>query len=68
LFGNEGGAVVIYDDVEVGYIEVICALLGTIMIGGLLSAWHLRWHPKLIGAALGALLGFALIEAVPLFT
>jgi hypothetical protein len=27
-----------------------------------------RWHPKLLGAALGALLGFMLIEAVPMFT
>jgi hypothetical protein len=27
-----------------------------------------RWHPKLLGAAVGVLLGFALIEAVPIFT
>jgi hypothetical protein len=27
-----------------------------------------RWHPKLVGAAIGALLGIALIEAVPLIT
>jgi hypothetical protein len=44
-------------------------LLGVILIGALLTALHLdRWHPKLIGAALGALLGLALIEAVPILT
>lgn len=57
------------NDFEIGYLLVIFALLGIILIGSLLDALHLgRWHPRLIGAALGALLGFALIEAVPLFT
>ncbi|MFM0322590.1 hypothetical protein [Caballeronia glebae] len=54
---------------EIGYLVVVFALLGVILIGALLTALHLdRWHPKLIGAALGALLGLALIEAVPILT
>ncbi|AUT76792.1 hypothetical protein [Paraburkholderia hospita] len=60
---------VIDSDFEVGYLVVVFALLGVILIGGLLSAAHLeRCHPKLIGAVLGALLGVAVIEVVPLFT
>jgi hypothetical protein len=56
-------------DVEIGYLLVAFALLGVILIGGLLTVLHLdRWHPRLVGAAIGALLGFALIEAVPMFT
>jgi hypothetical protein len=59
----------INSDFEMGYLIVVCALLGVIFIGALLAAVHLdRWHPKLIGAAIGALLGFVLIEAVPLIT
>jgi uncharacterized membrane protein len=43
----------------------VIAFLGVIIIGALLTTIHLdRWHPKLIGAIVGALMGFALIEAV----
>jgi hypothetical protein len=60
---------VIGSEFEVGYLLVAFALLGIILIGGLLDSMHLgKLHPRLVGAALGALLGFALIEAVPLFT
>jgi UDP-N-acetylmuramyl pentapeptide phosphotransferase/UDP-N-acetylglucosamine-1-phosphate transferase len=60
---------VIANDFEISYLLVAFALLGIILIGGLLDALHLRkLHPRLLGATLGALLGFALIEAVPLFT
>jgi hypothetical protein len=61
--------VIINNDFEIGYLLVAFALLGIILIGSLFSMLHLeRWHPRLIGAALGALLGFVLIEAVPMFT
>ncbi|CAE6805145.1 hypothetical protein R69927_01361 [Paraburkholderia domus] len=60
---------VIGNDFEISYLVGAFALLGVILIGSLLEALHLeRWHPRLLGATLGALLGFALIEAVPLFT
>ncbi|OAJ52822.1 hypothetical protein A6V36_36650 [Paraburkholderia ginsengiterrae] len=60
---------VINNDFEIGYLLIAFALLGTILLGELLGKlrWQ-RWHPKLVGAAVGALLGFALIEAVPMFT
>lgn len=54
---------------EIGYLIGVFALLGVILIGTFLSALHLdRWHPKLISAIIGALLGFALIEAVSVIT
>lgn len=60
---------VINNDFEFSYLVIAFMLLGIILLGGLLDALHLRrWHPKLIGAALGALLGFALVEAIPMFT
>lgn len=56
-------------DFEVVFLVVIFALLGVILIGALLTALHLdRWHPKLVAAALGALIGVAVIEALPLMT
>ncbi|SAK46304.1 membrane protein [Caballeronia catudaia] len=59
----------INNEFEIGYLVVVFALLGVVLIGALLTALHLdRWHPKLIGATLGALLGLALIEAVPMLT
>lgn len=66
---HEGGIVVINNDFEIGYLLVAFALLGIILISNLFSLLHLdRWHPRLVGAAVGALLGFVLIEAVPMFT
>ena len=60
---------VIASDFEISYLLVAFALLGIILIGGLLDTLHLqKIHPRLVGATLGVLLGFALIEAVPLFT
>ena len=59
----------INNDFEIGYLVIAFALLGVIAIGALLTALHLeRWHPKLVGAAIGALLGIALIEAMPMLT
>jgi hypothetical protein len=60
---------VIADDFEISYLLVAFALLGVILIGSLLDTLHLqKLHPRLVGATLGALLGFALVDAVPLFT
>ncbi|BFG78081.1 hypothetical protein PTKU46_61140 [Paraburkholderia terrae] len=60
---------IIGNDIEIGFQLVTFALLGIILIGTLLDTLHLqKLHPRLIGAAIGALVGFALIEAVPLLT
>lgn len=54
---------------EITYVLVAFALLGAILIGALITALHLeRWHPRLVGAAIGALLGFVLVEALPMLT
>ncbi|KAG8155027.1 hypothetical protein [Burkholderia catarinensis] len=56
-------------DFEIGYLVIALALPGVILSGALLTALHReRWHPKVVGAALGALLGIALIEAMPMLT
>ncbi|OLL32215.1 hypothetical protein BTH42_07110 [Burkholderia sp. SRS-W-2-2016] len=60
---------VINNDLEISYLLLAFALLGIILIGGLLDRMHMqKWHPRLVGATVGMLVGFALIEAVPLFT
>ena len=60
---------IIGNDFEIGFLLVIFALLGIILIGTLLDTLHLqRLHPRLFGAAVGVLVGFALIEAVPMLT
>jgi hypothetical protein len=60
---------VIDNDFEIGYLLIAFALLGAILVGTLLNSLQLqRWHPKLLGATVGALLGFVLIETVPMFT
>lgn len=60
---------VINSDFEISYLLIAFALLGAILVGNLLDMLQLqRWHPKLLGATAGALLGFALIEAMPMFT
>ncbi|HGL6716118.1 hypothetical protein NTJ56_31260 [Burkholderia contaminans] len=59
---------IINSDFEMGYLVIASTLLGLVLFGALLTALHLRWHPRLVGAALGALLGIALIEAIPMLT
>ncbi|AOJ41181.1 hypothetical protein FCJ61_02830 [Burkholderia metallica] len=60
---------VINSDFETGFLVVLFTLLGVILFGALLTKLHLgRWHPKLIGAAIGALIGILLVEAVPMLT
>lgn len=54
-------------DFEFSFMIITFALLGTVLIDSLFASIGLkRWHPKLLGATLGALLGFAMIEAVPM--
>jgi uncharacterized membrane protein YeaQ/YmgE (transglycosylase-associated protein family) len=62
------GTMIISDTFEITYITIAFALLGAILIGALLTALHLKrkYHPNLIGAILGALLCFAIIEAMPM--
>lgn len=52
---------------EVSYMALAFAALGAIVIGALLAVMHVkrRYHPNLIGALLGALLCFLLLEALP---
>jgi hypothetical protein len=52
---------------EISYLVLASAALGAILIGGLLAVMHVRrkYHPNLIGALLGALLCFLLLEALP---
>jgi hypothetical protein len=58
---------VINSTLEIGLVVAEFALMGLIIIGALLGALHLdRWHPKLIGAAIGAVIGIVLIETVPM--
>jgi hypothetical protein len=63
----EGGIMIINSDFEFGFMIITFALLGAILIGSLPTSKGLeRWHPRLLGATVGALLGFVLIEAVPM--
>ncbi|EEE01333.1 hypothetical protein [Burkholderia multivorans] len=52
------------------YVMIAFAILGAAAIGGLLAAMRAkyRYHPNLIGALLGALMCFLLIEALPALT
>jgi hypothetical protein len=60
---------IIASNFQNAFFVALFALLGVVLIGSLLTALHLnRWHPNLISAVIGAMLGFALIEAVPLLT
>ncbi|EKS71985.1 MULTISPECIES: hypothetical protein [Caballeronia] len=59
----------INNDFEIGYVIAVFSLLGIIFVGALFARLHLeRWHPRIVGAVLGALIGFALIEAVPIIS
>ncbi|KAB0637379.1 hypothetical protein [Burkholderia latens] len=55
---------------ELSYVMIAFAVVGAILIGALLAAMHMKhkYHPNLIGAMIGALLCFLLIEALPALT
>ncbi|PMS15193.1 hypothetical protein C0Z18_28150 [Trinickia dabaoshanensis] len=57
----------IHSTLEISYGTLVFAALGAILIGALLTVMHVkrRYHPNLIGALLGALLCFLLLEALP---
>ncbi|SMF98155.1 MULTISPECIES: hypothetical protein [Burkholderia] len=61
---------IISSPIEISSVILAFAALGAIVIGGLLTAMHLKhkYHPNLIGAMIGALLCFLLIEALPALT
>ena len=55
---------------ELSYMTIAFAVVGAIVIGGLLATMHMKhkYQPNLIGARIGALLCFLLIEALPALT
>ena len=55
---------------EISFVLMAFVALGAILIGGLLASMHMRhqYHPNLIGALIGALLCFLLLEALPAIT
>ncbi|WP_133647693.1 hypothetical protein [Paraburkholderia flava] len=55
---------------EISFVMLAFTGLGAILVGGLLTAMHLRhqYHPNLIGALIGAMLCFLLLEALPALT
>ncbi|RDK04444.1 hypothetical protein [Paraburkholderia lacunae] len=61
---------IIHDTVEISYAMIAFTCLGLVLIGGLLVAMRLRhrYHPNLIGALIGAMLCFLLLEALPALT
>ncbi|MBW0448967.1 hypothetical protein EN871_13090 [bacterium M00.F.Ca.ET.228.01.1.1] len=61
---------IVHSGVMNSYVMVTFALLGVLLIGGLLIAMRLRhkYHPNLIGALIGGLLCFLLLEALPALT
>ncbi|AYQ86124.1 MULTISPECIES: hypothetical protein [Burkholderia] len=52
---------------ELSTVILVFAVMGAVAIGALLATMHRRrkYHPNLIGALIGALLCFLLIEALP---
>lgn len=61
---------VISETFGVTYVMIAVTCLGAVLVGGLLTAMHLRhqYHPNLIGALIGALLCFLVLEALPALT
>lgn len=58
---------VINSTFEISYVVLAFAALGAIVIGALAAVMHVRrqYRPNLIGALIGALLCFLLLEALP---
>ncbi|WP_321913949.1 MULTISPECIES: hypothetical protein [unclassified Paraburkholderia] len=55
---------------EISLVLMAFMALGAVLIGGLLASMHMRhqYHPNLIGALIGALMCFLLLEALPAIT
>ncbi|MFM0645794.1 hypothetical protein PQR14_15810 [Paraburkholderia bryophila] len=60
----------IHDTIRISSVMIAFICLGLVLIGGLLIAMRLRhtYHPNLIGALIGAMLCFLLLEALPALT
>lgn len=60
----------IHDTIRISSVMIAFLCLGLVLIGGLLIAMRLRhtYHPNLIGALIGAMLCFLLLEALPALT
>ena len=61
---------IIHDGFHISYVMIAFVCLGLMMIGGMLTSMRLRrkYHPNLIGALIGAMLCFLLLEALPAIT
>ncbi|HZZ12184.1 MAG TPA: hypothetical protein VFE79_15970 [Paraburkholderia sp.] len=61
---------VIHDTTAISYVMIAFTCLGLLLIGGLLVMMRLRhrYQPSLIGALIGAMLCFLLLEALPALT
>ena len=61
---------IVHNGIMFSYVMVAFVCLGVLLIGGLLIAMRLRhtYHPNLIGALIGAMLCFLLLEALPALT
>ncbi|HEX3634819.1 MAG TPA: hypothetical protein VHV99_04920 [Paraburkholderia sp.] len=61
---------VIHDTIGISSVMIAFICLGLALVGGLLVIMRLRhkYHPNLIGALIGAILCFLLLEALPALT
>jgi hypothetical protein len=61
---------VIHDTIEISSTMIAFVCLGLLLVGGLLIVMRLqhKYHPNLIGALIGAMLCFLLLEALPALT
>ena len=61
---------VIHDTIQISTVMIAFTCLGIVLVGGLLVMMRLRhkYHPNLIGALIGAMLCFLLLEALPTLT
>ena len=58
---------VIHDGFQIPSVMIAFLCVGLVLIGGLLVVMRLRhkYHPNLIGALIGALMCFVLLETIP---
>ena len=61
---------VIHDTIQISPVMIAFTCLGIVLVGGLLVMMRLRhkYDPNLIGALIGAMLCFLLLEALPALT
>jgi hypothetical protein len=61
---------IIHNGFQIPAVMIAFLCLGLVVIGGLLVMMRLRhkYHPNLIGALIGAMLCFLLLEALPALT